>query len=161
VSGPGKSAKAVWCGPVDARETVAMKHDLPDLPYAYDALEPYIDAKTMEIHHTKHHAGYVSKLNAALEGQKDLQSRSVDQLLRDLRSLDDRVATAVRNHGGGHHNHTLFWKVMMPGGGGEPSGDLARAIDKSFGSFAKFKESFTEAALGRSSGWTSGSTRTT
>jgi Fe-Mn family superoxide dismutase len=131
-----------------------MAHELPKLPYAYDALEPYIDARTMEIHYSKHHAGYVNKLNAALEGHADLQNKSVEDLLSDLSAIPDAIRTAVRNNGGGVANHTLFWYVMGPDGGGEPSGDLAQAIDKAFGDFGSFKEEFSSAAGGRfGSGW--------
>jgi Fe-Mn family superoxide dismutase len=131
-----------------------MAHELPKLPYAYDALEPYIDARTMEIHYSKHHAGYVNKLNAALEGHADLQNKSVEDLLSDLSAIPDAIRTAVRNNGGGVANHTLFWYVMGPDGGGEPSGDLAQAIDKAFSDFGSFKEEFSSAAGGRfGSGW--------
>ena len=127
---------------------------LPDLPYAHDALEPHIDARTMEIHHGKHHAGYVSKLNAALEGRSDLLSKSLEELLTGASSLPDGVRTGVINNGGGHANHSLFWQVMSPKGGGNPGGELAEAIDSTFGSFDSFKEAFTKEALGRfGSGW--------
>ncbi|MHC4948656.1 MAG: superoxide dismutase, partial [Planctomycetota bacterium] len=131
-----------------------MAFSLPDLPYAHDALEPSIDARTMEIHHGKHHAGYVSKLNAALEGHADLASRTIEQLVGDLGSLPDSIRTAVRNNGGGHFNHSLFWTVMGPAGGGAPSGALADAIDAAFGSFDGFKEKFAAAGATRfGSGW--------
>ncbi|KKU16869.1 MAG: Manganese/iron superoxide dismutase [Candidatus Jorgensenbacteria bacterium GW2011_GWA1_48_13] len=131
-----------------------MRHELPKLPYAYDALEPYIDARTMEIHHTKHHQGYVDKLNKALEGHLDLESKTLEELLGDLEAVPEDIRTAVRNQGGGHFNHSLFWKIMAPKAGGEPQGDLAAAIDKNFGNFAKFKESFANAASGVfGSGW--------
>ncbi|RMF30813.1 MAG: superoxide dismutase [Chloroflexi bacterium] len=131
-----------------------MAHQLPELPYAYDALEPYIDEQTMRIHHTKHHNGYVSKLNAALEKYPDLQGVSLETLLRHLPSVPEEIRTAVRNNGGGHANHSLFWTVMGPGGGGSPTGDLAGAINDAFGSFDAFKERFTHAALTRfGSGW--------
>ncbi len=130
-----------------------MPHTTPDLPYAFDALEPNIDAKTMEIHHDKHHAGYVAKLNAALEGT-GLEDKPVDELIADLESVPSDKRTAVRNNGGGHSNHSLFWTVMSPNGGGNPSGDLAAAIDSTFGSFDKFKEEFSNAAATRfGSGW--------
>jgi len=131
-----------------------MAFTLPDLPYPFDALEPHIDAKTMEIHHDKHHGTYVSKLNAALEKAPSFQTRQVDEILRSLDSLPRDIQTAVRNHGGGHYNHSLFWKMLSPKGGGEPSGDLAKAIDGKFGSFDKFKEQFAAAAANLfGSGW--------
>ncbi|MCP9235017.1 superoxide dismutase [Lewinella sp. JB7] len=123
--------------------------NLPDLPYAYDALEPSIDARTMEIHHTKHHAGYTSKLNAALEGS-DQAGKSIEDILGNISSS----STAVRNNGGGFYNHSLFWQIMGPNGGGQPSGELAQAIDKAFGSYDAFKEKFADAAGSRfGSGW--------
>jgi len=128
--------------------------ELPDLPYGYDALEPTIDQETMNIHHTKHHNAYVTNLNAALEGHSDLQSKSLDELISDLDALPEDIRTAVRNNGGGHANHSLFWKVMSPNGGGNPSGELAEKIDETFGSFDKFKEEFEQAAATRfGSGW--------
>jgi superoxide dismutase, Fe-Mn family len=131
-----------------------MAHTLPDLPYGHDALEPHIDAKTMEIHHGKHHGGYVSKLNAALEGHDGLAGKSVEDLIADLNAIPENIRTAVRNNGGGHANHSLFWTIMSPQGGGEPSGDLAAAITDAFGGFDKFKETFAAAAAGRfGSGW--------
>ena len=127
---------------------------LPSLPYAYDALEPYIDARTMEIHYTKHHQGYLNKLNAALEKHPELQAYPVETLLRNLESVPEDIRTTVRNNGGGFVNHSLFWAVMSPQGGGEPQGDLAQAIAASFGSFAAFKERFSQAAATRfGSGW--------
>jgi Fe-Mn family superoxide dismutase len=129
-------------------------HQLPALPYALDALEPYIDAKTMEIHHGKHHAGYVNNLNKALEGQADLQQLSLNDLLARLNKVPENIRTAVRNNAGGHYNHSLFWKIMKKGGGGEPKGELAESIKKSFGSFAEFKTKFAQAATTRfGSGW--------
>jgi len=131
-----------------------MAHTLPDPPYAHDALEPNIDTRTMEIHHGKHHAGYVAKLNAALEGHDDLAGKSVEALLRDIDSVPDAIRGGVRNNGGGHANHSLFWSVMSPDGGGAPSGDLAGAIDAAFGSFDEFKAAFSAAAGTRfGSGW--------
>jgi len=131
-----------------------MAHELPQLPYAYDALEPHIDAQTMEIHHTKHHQGYVNKLNNALTKAPDLQKTSLEELLRGIGTVPEAIRTAVRNNGGGHANHTLFWQVMAPKGGGEPSGKLADAISKTFGGFDAFKEQFSAAATGRfGSGW--------
>ncbi len=129
-------------------------HTLPQLPYAFDALEPHIDAKTMEIHHDKHHGAYVSKLNAALEKAPSFQGRTIEEILRSLDSIPAEVRTAVRNHGGGHLNHSLFWKMLSPRGGGKPSGALATAIDKAFGSFDAFKEQFGNAAANLfGSGW--------
>jgi Fe-Mn family superoxide dismutase len=131
-----------------------MSFQLPDLDYPYDALEPHIDARTMEIHHTKHHNGYVSKLNAALEEQKDLQGKSLEELLADLNVIPESIRTAVRNNGGGHSNHSLFWRIMSPNGGGEPDGALKDAIDAGFGSFDAFKDLFSKAAATRfGSGW--------
>lgn len=122
-----------------------MAFELPALPYNYDALEPYIDTQTMQIHHDKHHGTYVSKLNAALESHADLQNKSIDQLIRDLNSLPDAVRTAVRNNGGGHFNHTIFWTLMKPNGGGEPTGAIAQAISDTFGNFENFKQRFNDA----------------
>ncbi|MCZ6760314.1 MAG: superoxide dismutase [Gemmatimonadetes bacterium] len=131
-----------------------MTHTLPDLPYGFDALEPHIDARTMEIHHGKHHAGYVAKLNAAIEQAQGLEGKDVDVLISDIQALPDSVRTAVRNNGGGHSNHTLFWQVMSPSGGGEPDADLGDAIKDSFGAFDKFKGKFSDAAATRfGSGW--------
>ena len=131
-----------------------MTHLLPKLPYAFDALEPHIDARTMEIHHGKHHAAYVANLNAALEKHPALQAWSVDELLGDLGKAPEDIRTAVRNNGGGHLNHSLFWDLMAPRAGGAPAGPLARAIDSTFGSFDGFKEQFGKAAAGRfGSGW--------
>ena len=131
-----------------------MAHELPDLPYGYDALEPHIDAETMRIHHTKHHQGYVNNLNAALEKHPELGEKTVEQLLSDLDSVPQDVRTAVRNNGGGHANHSLFWPCMAPGAGGAPSGELAAAVDSAFGSFEAFRESFAKAAATRfGSGW--------
>ena len=131
-----------------------MAFTLPPLPYGYDALEPNIDARTMEIHHTKHHQGYVNNLNAAIEKAPELQNKSLDELLKNLNAVPEKVRTAVRNNGGGHWNHSLFWTIMAPNAGGEPGGALATAIGKAFGDFAKFKEQFNAAAAGRfGSGW--------
>jgi len=131
-----------------------MSHSLPPLPYPVDALEPYIDARTMEIHHGKHHNGYVTNLNKALEAHPELQKLSVEELLAQIGKVPENIRTAVRNNGGGHLNHTMFWQVMKKGGGGEPSGDLATAIKSGFGSFAEFKAKFTQAATTRfGSGW--------
>ena len=131
-----------------------MPHEVPSLPYSYDALEPHIDARTMEIHHTKHHGGYVSKLNAALEGQGTLHNLSLEQILSDIRIVPENIRQAVRNNGGGHLNHSLFWEILSPDGGGEPSGELAEAIRRSFGSVDRFRETFSgEAASRFGSGW--------
>lgn len=130
-----------------------MPYELPALPYAADALEPHIDAKTMEIHHGKHHAAYVAKTNAALEGT-GLDSKSIEELVSDLSAVPEGKRGAVRNNGGGHANHSLFWSVMGSGKGGSPTGDLAAAIDAAFGSFDAFKEQFSNAAATRfGSGW--------
>jgi Fe-Mn family superoxide dismutase len=131
-----------------------MAFKLPDLPYEFAALEPHIDARTMEIHHGKHHATYVAKLNAALEKYPALAEKPVDELLKSLDTLPGEVRSAVRNHGGGHFNHSLFWQVMAPGAGGSPSGALAAAIDRTFGGFASFREQLSSAAANLfGSGW--------
>ena len=131
-----------------------MAHELPDLPYDHDALEPHIDAETMRIHHSKHHQGYVNNLNAALEKHPELADKSLEELLGDLGSVPEDIRTAVRNNGGGHANHSLFWPCMAPGSGGTPSGELAAAIDSTFGSFDDFAEMFSKAAATRfGSGW--------
>ncbi len=131
-----------------------MSFSLPSLPYEFDALAPHIDARTMEIHHGKHHQGYVNKLNAALEGHSDLQSQSLEQLLAGVDALPQEIQTAVRNNGGGHANHALFWRSLSPNGGGTPGGSLGEAIDSTFGSYDNFKDAFTKQALGRfGSGW--------
>ncbi len=131
-----------------------MPHTLPPLPYAYNALEPYIDEQTMRIHHGKHHEAYVNNLNAALKDYPDLDKLPIDALIGDLSQVPEAIRTAVRNNGGGHYNHTLFWEIMTPGGAGEPGGALGGAINSAFGSFASFKEQFQKAGLGRfGSGW--------
>ncbi len=131
-----------------------MAFTLPPLPYSEDALEPYIDARTMSIHHDKHHAGYTNNLNNALDGHPDLAGKSVEELLGSLNSLPESIRTAVRNNGGGYANHSLFWTIMGPGAGGAPTGDLASAIDETFGSFDSFKETFAKSAATRfGSGW--------
>jgi len=131
-----------------------MAFELPKLSYPYDALEPYIDATTMEIHHTKHHGGYVKNLNAALEKYPEWASKSIEDILKDLDNIPADIRTTVRNNGGGHYNHSIFWTIMGPNGGGEPSGKLAESIDKTFGSFDKFKDEFSNAAATRfGSGW--------
>jgi Fe-Mn family superoxide dismutase len=131
-----------------------MAHTLPELGYAYDALQPHIDARTMEIHHTKHHQAYITNLNNAIAGKADLEAKSLCELVSDLASLPEEIRGAVRNNGGGHANHSLFWKVIAPGGAKAPSGELAAAIDKAFGSFDSFKEAFAKAGATRfGSGW--------
>ncbi|QDU02998.1 Superoxide dismutase [Mn] [Gimesia chilikensis] len=131
-----------------------MSYSLPDLPYAYDALEPHIDARTMEIHHTKHHQAYITKANAALEGHSDLASKSIEDLMSDLSAVPEDIRSAIRNNGGGHANHSLFWTVMSPNGGGTPGGELGDDINATFGSFDAFKEQFANAAATRfGSGW--------
>ena len=131
-----------------------MAHQLPKLPYAYDALEPHIDSKTMTIHHGKHHQAYVTNLNNAIEGHAGLADESVEDLLRGFEELPSEIKGAVRNHGGGHANHSLFWQCMSPDGGGDPEGDLAAAIVRDFGSTGDFRERFSAAAAGQfGSGW--------
>jgi Fe-Mn family superoxide dismutase len=127
---------------------------LPDLPYDFNALEPYIDARTMEIHHGKHHQAYIDNLNKALEKAPALQGKTIEQIVSDLNSAPEELRTAIRNHGGGHYNHSLFWKAMSPSGGGRPVGDLLEKINSSFGSFETFKEKFSQTAITRfGSGW--------
>ena len=131
-----------------------MAHQLPSLPYAFDALEPHIDAQTMQIHHGKHHQAYINNLNAALEAHPDQQGKSVEDLIKDLNALPEAIRTAVRNNGGGHANHSLFWTLMAPNAGGAPTGKAADAINGAFGSFDTFKEQFGKAATTRfGSGW--------
>ncbi|EWH20360.1 superoxide dismutase [Bacillus haynesii] len=131
-----------------------MAYKLPELPYAYDALEPHIDKETMNIHHTKHHNTYVTKLNDAVAGKQDLETKSVEELVANLDAVPENIRAAVRNNGGGHANHSLFWKLLSPNGGGAPTGELAEAINSKFGSFDQFKEDFAAAAAGRfGSGW--------
>ena len=131
-----------------------MAFTLPNLPYDFGALEPHIDAKTMEIHHGKHHQAYVNNLNAAIEKAPELANKSLDDLMKGINSVPESVRTAVRNNGGGHWNHSMFWQVMAPGAGGEPGGALGSAITSAFGDFTKFKEQFCAAGAGRfGSGW--------
>ena len=131
-----------------------MTFKLPELNYAYDALEPHIDKQTMEIHHTKHHQTYIDNLNKALEGYPELQEKAIKELIKNLNQLPDEIKTAVRNNGGGHLNHKMFWKTMSPNGGGAPVGEVAKKIDEDLGGFEKFKEKSKKAALGRfGSGW--------
>ncbi|MGE5813658.1 MAG: superoxide dismutase [Acidobacteriota bacterium] len=131
-----------------------MAFELPALPYAYNALEPHIDEQTMRIHHDKHHGTYVTNLNAAIEKHQELANKSVEDLLRGINTVPEDIRTAVRNNGGGHANHTMFWEIMGPGGGGAPTGALADAINSTFGSYDVFKDQVNKAALGRfGSGW--------
>ncbi|MEW6722138.1 MAG: superoxide dismutase [Candidatus Micrarchaeota archaeon] len=133
---------------------MTVVHEIGKLPYSYDALEPYIDAKTMEIHHTKHHQAYVTNLNTALDKHPELKNRTAEELLKDLNKVPEDIRTAVRNHGGGHANHAMFWKLMAPNAGGEPQGEVAEAIKEAFGGFDKFRESLTNAGMTRfGSGW--------
>jgi Fe-Mn family superoxide dismutase len=127
---------------------------LPELPYEYNALEPHIDARTMEIHHQKHHGTYVTKLNEAIEKHAEWQGKSIEELLRSIDDLPDSIRTVVRNNGGGHANHSLFWEIMSPNGGGDPTGGVGEAIQSAFGDFNAFREKFAAAAAGRfGSGW--------
>ncbi len=131
-----------------------MAHEVPELPYAYNALEPHIDEQTMRIHHDKHHAAYVTNLNAALEKAPELKQKGVEDVVRGINAVPEEIRTAVRNNGGGHVNHTMFWEIMGPGKGGAPSGKVGDAITSSFGSFDTFKEQFAKAGVGRfGSGW--------
>lgn len=130
------------------------KFEVPPLSYAYNALEPYIDEQTMKIHHDKHHQAYVDKLNAALDGNTEWRNKGIEDILKNVNSVPENIRTAVRNHGGGHYNHSLFWQMMAPKAGGKPSGDLGKTIDKDFGSFEEFKKQFSAAAVNRfGSGW--------
>ncbi len=131
-----------------------MAFELPPLPYGFDALEPIIDAQTMQIHHDRHHGTYVNNLNAAIEKHPELGGKSIEELLGNLDAVPEDIRTTVRNNGGGHLNHAIFWTIMKPNGGGEPSGAIAQAIDSAFGSFAAFKEALSAAAVGQfGSGW--------
>jgi len=140
-------AREVTASATAVTKVVTGPHTLPPLPYAYDALEPHLDARTMEIHHARHHQAYVNNLNNALADFPDLQQKSLADLLKNLHALPEKIRTTVRNNGGGHHNHSWFWQTMKRNGGGEPRHELARAIETSFGSFAVFREQFTQAAL--------------
>lgn len=131
-----------------------MTYTLPELPYAYDALEPYIDVETMHLHHDKHHNTYVTNLNAAIEKHPELGEKSVEDLISDMNTIPEDIRTAVRNNGGGHTNHTFFWEIMAPNAGGQPTGAIKEAIDETFGSFDEMKAAFKTAATGRfGSGW--------
>ena len=131
-----------------------MSHSLPTLPYAHNALEPHIDARTMEIHHGKHHNAYVTNLNTALDGNAELQKLSIEALVSKLDAVPEPIRAAVRNNGGGHYNHSMFWESLSAKGGGEPKGALAEAINSAFGDFTKFKDAFKKAGVGRfGSGW--------
>jgi Fe-Mn family superoxide dismutase len=152
----GAGAAALALSPVAAlaADDAPAGFTLPKLPYDYDALEPYIDAETMKIHHDLHHGAYVTNLNNALKGHTDLLKKQIGELLRDLSAVPETIRTAVRNNGGGHANHSMFWQMMTKGGGGKPDGQLAQAIDASFGSFDKFQAAFSQAAITRfGSGW--------
>lgn len=153
----GGIAAAAACSSGESQEPSqngGAPYSLPPLPYSFDALEPHIDAMTMEIHHDRHHAGYVRKLNAAVKDYPELAKLSVQELMGKLSEVPEAIRVAVRNNGGGHANHSLFWDSMKQGGGGEPTGDLAAAINTAFGSFSSFKEGLTQAASGRfGSGW--------
>jgi superoxide dismutase, Fe-Mn family len=131
-----------------------MAYEVPPLPYDYSALEPYIDTQTMQLHHDKHHAAYVTNLNAAIQSHAQFASLPVEQLIQRLNELPENIRTAVRNNGGGHANHSMFWRIMTPNGGGQPGGDLANAINSTFGSFDQFKAAFNDAGVKRfGSGW--------
>jgi len=138
-----------------SKERYFMAYELPPLPYDYSALEPYIDTQTMQLHHDKHHAAYVNNLNAALQNNSEFASLPIDELVRRLNDVPENIRTAVRNNGGGHANHSMFWKIMTPNGGGEPTGELASAIQQAFGSFDAFKTALNDAGVKRfGSGWT-------
>ncbi|MGH9521059.1 MAG: superoxide dismutase [Terriglobales bacterium] len=135
--------------------STATAFELPALPYDFGALEPHIDAQTMQIHHDKHHGAYVTNLNAAVDKHPDLKGKSVEELLRDINKIPEDIRTAVRNNGGGHANHSMFWKIMKHGGGGNPTADIAKIIDEKFGGFDSFKEKFNDNGAKRfGSGWT-------
>jgi len=138
-----------------SKERYFMAYELPPLPYDYSALEPYIDTQTMQLHHDKHHAAYVTNVNAALQNNSEFASLPIDELMRRLNDVPENIRTAVRNNGGGHVNHSMFWKIMTPNGGGEPTGELASAIQQAFGSFDAFKTALNDAGVKRfGSGWT-------
>lgn len=147
-------AESLSANTYNGRNITMAKHELPNLPYAYDALEPHFDKETMNIHHTKHHNTYVTNLNAALEGHAELAEKSIEELVANLNEVPEAIRTAVRNNGGGHANHSLFWTILSPNGGGQPVGELASAIEAKFGSFDAFKEEFAKAGATRfGSGW--------
>jgi superoxide dismutase, Fe-Mn family len=149
-----EAALADFAVSLPGQEEMTMAFEVPALPYDYNALEPYIDEQTMHLHHDKHHQAYVTNLNNALQGQGQLESMSAEDLLRNINSVPEGIRTAVRNNGGGHVNHSMFWAIMKPNGGGEPSGDLASAINSTFGSFDAFKTQFNDAGAKRfGSGW--------
>jgi Fe-Mn family superoxide dismutase len=149
-----KKIKKIPVERIDQQKERTMAFELPKLPYAVDALEPYIDAQTMTIHHDKHHQAYVTNLNGAIDKHPELASKSLEDLLMDLNSVPEDIRTVVRNHGGGTWNHSMFWEIMGPKAGGAPSGELAKAVDSAFGSFDAFKADFEKAANGRfGSGW--------
>jgi Fe-Mn family superoxide dismutase len=146
--------RTVNAQPAQAPAAPGGPFTLPPLPYSFDALEPHIDAQTMQIHHDKHHAAYVTNLNKAVADFPDLGKKPVEDLLKDLNAVPEKIRAAARNQGGGHYNHSLFWQMMKKNGGGEPAGELSKAMDKSFGGFAAFKDQFTKAAAGQfGSGW--------
>jgi Fe-Mn family superoxide dismutase len=150
----GPAARLTIAAAESLQEKHLMAYSLPSLPYAYDALEPHVDKMTMEIHHTKHHQAYINNVNKALEGHPDLAAKPIDELMRGLAGVPEAVRTAVRNNGGGHSNHTLFWTIMGPNAGGAPAGELAAAIDGTFGSLDNFKTQFANAGATRfGSGW--------
>jgi Fe-Mn family superoxide dismutase len=149
----GSSGRNAFFDRLTDRQEKTMAYSLPELPYGYDALEPHIDARTMEIHHSKHHQAYINKVNDAIAGT-DLESKSVEELIADLASVPENIRNVVRNNGGGHANHSLFWTVLSASGGGTPSAEVAAAIDSDLGGFDKFKEAFSGAAATRfGSGW--------
>ena len=151
---PADSPRPAVAAVSSTKEPTPMAYTLPALPYPTNALEPHIDARTMEIHHTKHHQAYINNVNTALEAHPALAAKSVEDVIRDLAAVPEAIRTTVRNNGGGHANHSLFWTIMGPGGGGEPSGTLGEAIKSTFGTFATFKEQFSKAATTRfGSGW--------
>ncbi len=152
----GVASRPTWAGqlPQDAIAQNSTPYTLPPLPYAYDALEPYIDARTMQFHHDKHHAAYVNNLNAALNQHPEIANQSLSALLKDLNKVPEDIRTTIRNNGGGHLNHSLFWEIMTPSGGGEPTGAIATTINQTFGDFKTFQEQFNETGAKRfGSGW--------
>jgi Fe-Mn family superoxide dismutase len=151
---PAAGAESSHKSKTTCEDNIMAEYTLPPLPYDYGALEPHIDGKTMEIHHTKHHQAYITNVNNALKDHPDLQAKPVEQLIAQLDAVPEAIRTTVRNNGGGHANHSLFWHIMKPAGGGEPTGPLAQAVTADLGGFATFKDTFAKAALGRfGSGW--------